>query len=836
MTLICAASLLTLGLSPVLAGTDLVTHPDTNSTNSFYLGNRAPLLPAQFVELPIGSIEPHGWLRAMLQRQREGLTGHLGEISAWLQKEDNAWLSKDGKGKYGWEELPYWLKGYIELAYIFNDPKMIAESQIWIEGALASQRPNGDFGPDQRFDDDGSRDFWANMIMLFCLQSYYDHTHDQRVLDLMTRYFKYHLALPDNQLLTHYWQKMRGGDEIQAIYWLYNRTGDAELLKAAEKVHRCTANWSMPNDLPNWHNVNIAEGFREPGEMYLQTHDPADLHAAYANFTEVRKRFGQVPGGMYGGDETCRAGYSDPRQAIETCGIVEQMLSDEMLLQISGDPFWADHCEEVAFNTYPAATTPEFTALRYLTAPNLAVSDALNHAPGVEDAGPFLMMNPFSSRCCQHNHSHGWPYFNRHLWLATPDNGLCAALYAANAVTAKVGDGTPVHIEEETHYPFEESIQFKLGLAKNVTFPLYLRLPAWCADPQITLNGKSVTWTAGAGHFVRLQREWKNGDVVKLTLPMTLSVQQWTANHDSVSVNYGPLTFSLKIGERFDRHDSTKTAIGDSSWQKGADPSKWPAWEIHPTTPWNYGLILDPAKPERSFTLKRGSWPANDYPFTPDSAPLTLEVKARQIPEWTLDRYGLCAVLQDSPVYAATKTETVSLVPMGAARLRIAAFPVIGFTPAANHWKAPIVPHPTDSRPSASHCFSGDTVAALNDGLEPTSSSDETIPRFTWWEHKGSQEWVQYNLPASRSVSSMQVYWFDDNGHGECRIPQSYRLLYLDRAEWKPVVVKTADAPAKDRWNTVTFDAVQTTALRLEVTLPPKYSSGILEWTLNSAK
>ena len=82
----------------------------------------------------------------------------------------------------------------------------------------------------------------------------------------------------------------------------------------------------------------------------------------------------------------------------------------------------------------------------------------------------------------------------------------------------------------------------------------------------------------------------------------------------------------------------------------------------------------------------------------------------------------------------------------------------------------------------------------------------------------------------------MQVYWFDDNGHGECRIPQSYRLLYLDRAEWKPVVVKTADAPAKDRWNTVTFDAVQTTALRLEVTLPPKYSSGILEWTLNSAK
>ena len=369
------------------------------------------------------------------------------------------------KARYGWEEVPYWLRGYIELAYILNEPKMLDECHTWIEGVLASQRADGDFGPDQRFED-GSRDYWANMLMLFALESYYEHSHDPRVLQLMSKYFKYQLNLPDDRLLTHYWQRMRAGDELYSVYWLYNRTGDPDLLKLGEKLDRRTANWRMKGDLPNWHNVNIAEGFREPAQFYLQSHQAADLQAAYANFHEVRQRYGQVPGGMFGGDENCRAGYSDPRQAVETCGMVEQMLSDEMLFQISGDRFWADNCEEVAFNSYPAAVMPDFTALRYLTAPNLAVSDSKNHSPGLENSGPFLMMNPFSSRCCQHNHSQGWPYFNKSLWMATPDNGLCAAFIAPAKLTAKAGDGTEVTIAEETHYPFEDTISFRVSCQK----------------------------------------------------------------------------------------------------------------------------------------------------------------------------------------------------------------------------------------------------------------------------------------------------------------------------------------------------------------------------------
>ena len=103
-------------------------------------------------------------------------------------------------------------------------------------------------------------------------------------------------------------------------------------------------------------------------------------------------------------------GSIDPRQGVETCGLVEQMASDELMLCMTGDPLWAEHCEEVAFNSYPAAVMPDFKGLRYITCPNQTVSDSKNHHPGIDNRGPFLAMNPFSSRCCQHNHAQGWPY------------------------------------------------------------------------------------------------------------------------------------------------------------------------------------------------------------------------------------------------------------------------------------------------------------------------------------------------------------------------------------------------------------------------------------------
>lgn len=691
---------------------EIVDITDTTITNSNYVSNRKPLIPSALIKLPVGNVKPESWLKESLLRQANGLMGNLSEISAWLQKENNAWLSEDGKGLWGWEEVPYWLKGFANTGYILNDQKMIEESKIWFEAVIKSQRPDGNFGPITISDKDSSQDFWPNMIMLYCLQSYYEFSNDERIINLMRNYFNYQLSVPDEKLLSkiHYWQRIRGGDNLNSVIWLYNITGDKWLLDLAEKIHRVTAPWSKRKntldeiknwkgkkeniewpewfgDLIDWHNVNVAQAFREPAQYYLLSRSKNDLQAAYDNFEIIREHFGQVPGGMYGADENARPGYDDPRQGIETCGIVEQMNSNENLLRISGDIFWADHAEEVMFNSFHAAFLPDFKALRYITSPNMVLNDDKNHSPGIGNSGPFLMMNPFSSRCCQHNHGQGLAYYTENLWMATPDNGLAAVLYSASEVTAKVGKGENIKILCESNYPFEDDLNFKIELNSKVNFPLYFRIPNWCNAAKIYLNGKEINELPKAGKYFKITRTWNNNDQIKLHLPKQLLVSVWKKNHNSVSVNYGPLTFSLKIGEKYIKNESDKTAVWDSKWQKDADPEKWPAYEIHPTSAWNYGLILDTNNIYNSFTIETKNWPKDNYPFTLDSVPITIKAKGKQISNWKIDKYGLVAELQNSPVFSNEPEEQITLVPMGAARLRISSFPIIASDSTGYIWE-----------------------------------------------------------------------------------------------------------------------------------------------------
>ncbi len=653
--------------------------PQLAQRNVSYVSNRAPLAPTPFIKLPVGAIRPRGWLLEYFKRQRDGLTGNLGQISAWLEKKDNAWLSLDGKGKWGWEEVPYWLKGFGDLGYILEDRRMIAEAKVWLNGVLSSQREDGDFGP-TAVDDKGVEDFWPKMLMLYCLQSYHERTHDPRILGFMTRFFRFQANYPEAKFMRQYWQSRRTGDNLHSVLWLYNQTGDSFLLELARKIHRSGVDWK-PRDLaasdwfktlPDWHNVNVAQGFREPAEFYQVSKDLTDRRGSYAAFFAIRRYFGQVPGGMYGGDENSRPGYSDPRQGIETCGMVEQMNSDEELLRITGDPFWADHAENVAFNSYPAAVMPDFRSLRYITSPNMVLNDDKNHHPGIANDGPFLMMNPFSSRCCQHNHAQGWPYFCENLWQATSDNGLAAVLLAASDAEVKVANGRSARVSLATNYPFDDRLEFAINPAQPTKFPFYIRIPSWCADAELSVNGKRFGISKCEGKYAKIERTWRGGDRVSLKLPMAISITRWQANHNSASVDFGPLTFSLKIGEQYVKKGSIETAISDSKWQNGADTSKWPSYEIHPTTPWNYGLLLD-----RGFELKRRPWPKSNFPFTLGENPLSIVAHARRLPEWTLDQYGLCGTLMQSPVSSTEPNETVELVPMGAARLRISAFPVI---------------------------------------------------------------------------------------------------------------------------------------------------------------
>ncbi len=643
-------------------------------TSSNYTNFRAPLQQAPLLKLPVGTVQPKGWLRKYLELQKEGLNGKLGTVSAWLDKNNNQWLNDHGD--HGWEEVPYWLRGYCSLAYILDDEEMKKEAKIWFDAVLSNLKDDGFLGP--RNYENGNPEVWAQMIMLWSLQTYYESTGDQKVLDAMTNYFNWEMTVPDNQFLKGLWQEKRGGDNMWSVLWLYNRTGDEHILPLIDKLHKNTSDWTQSGTLPNWHGVNVAQGFREPATYYMYTGDEAMLKATYDNHNTMRERYGQVPGGMYGADENARAGYFDPRQGAETCAIVEQMASDEILMGITGDPFWADHCENVALNTFTASMTKDMKALRYITSPNMAISDEKLHGPSIDNnLRGMLSMSPFSSRCCQHNHGMGWPYYAEHLVMATTDNGLATMLYAASETTAKVADGKTVKLTETTNYPFDETVTLTVNTDGAVSFPLYLRIPAWASGSTVNINGEAQTVAEAAGKYIRLERQWNNGDKVELTLPMTVSSQVWQQNKASVSVNYGPLTLSLKIDENFEQHDSRDKDFvqDDSHWQEGVDASLWPCYVLKPESDWNYALKVDKDNLPLQFTVTKKAWPADDFPFTLENVPVEFTATGVQIPSWGYDETGMTDLLPTKYAPRSTEETKLTLVPMGAARLRISSFP-----------------------------------------------------------------------------------------------------------------------------------------------------------------
>ena len=191
--------------------------PPVVGAGAYYVSNRPPLAPSPLVKLPIGSIAPRGWLLAQLELMRDGMVGHLPEVSRWCRG-DSGWLHPEVKA---WEEAPYWLKGFGDLGYVLKDDRVMREAKVWIDALIASQDADGWMGP-QPLKESG--DAWPNMIMLFVLRSYHEATGDERVLPVMARYFRYRNSLSDEKLYVsawgvgtynlQWWQHVRAGDEL----------------------------------------------------------------------------------------------------------------------------------------------------------------------------------------------------------------------------------------------------------------------------------------------------------------------------------------------------------------------------------------------------------------------------------------------------------------------------------------------------------------------------------------------------------------------------------------------------------------------------------------------
>ncbi|MCC7264324.1 MAG: glycoside hydrolase family 127 protein, partial [Candidatus Latescibacteria bacterium] len=338
--------------------------------------------------------------------------------------------------------------------------------------------------------------------------------------------------------------------------------------------------------------------------------------------------------------------------------------------RITGNPLWADRCEDVTLNHFPPSSTPDLKGLHYLTASNQPQLDASGEHHYCNQ-GRQIDYSPHLYRCCQHNVAMGWPWYAQHLWMASPDQGLVAWLYAACRVQARVGAaGDEVHLRVHTDYPFGGEVEIEVQCSRPVEFPLYLRVPRWCRAFHVSVAGKRLDLCPDPGTYVRIARRWVAGDRVAVNMPMELALSTWPRN-GSVTVERGPLSYSLAIGEE---------------WRRCGGTDEWPEWEVLPTTPWNYGLVLDPAHPLSGFEVRQRG-PVPDQPWTPEGAPLEIRAHGKRIPGWKLEKETV-QELRQSPVCSDQPEEQLTLIPLGCARLRLACLPVIGEGEEAREWHA----------------------------------------------------------------------------------------------------------------------------------------------------
>jgi hypothetical protein len=593
--------------------------------------------------------------------QRDGLTGNAETIYASDLGTNSAWLGGTGDD---WERSPYYYKGLVALAYTLDDAGLKTKAQKWMDWLLNHQGADGYIGPVS------NNDWWPRMVATYALRDYYEATADARVPNVLSNYFRYmRLNLPSRPLAD--WGKARAGDEKDVALWLFNRNGDTNLLTLVNLLRQQAYDWpgifSSNNfmlygtDFQPKHNVNVEQALKLPAVYYQLSQLASDRDALSLGLGNLMREHG-LSCGINSGTEFLSGNASV--QGVELCSIVEAMLSLETSARILGDPSLLDRLETISFNALPAALTPNIKGLQYYTLPNNAIAIYGNHGYNQDYANGTLPGPNSGFPCCRYNFHMGWPKFVQNSWAATAEGGLAVMAYGPMVVNTLIG-GNQVQITEDTSYPFEEQIRLRISVSNAVAFLLTLRIPGWCSNATVTVNGQLQSGVV-AGTFLSLSNTWSNGDLVVLNFPM--SVQTGTGPSRSVSVNRGPLVYSLRIGENWTVRTPDPLGAG------------FDEFEIRPITPWAYALSLDPVNPGATLGFNSLTTPTN--PFDPAQNPITLIASAKQVPGWTIGWLGTQAFEPPtSPVASTSTLETVSLVPFGSQHLRVGWFPYLG-TPA----------------------------------------------------------------------------------------------------------------------------------------------------------
>jgi DUF1680 family protein len=622
------------------------------------------LAPAAFRPLPLGSIQPEGWLRRELQLQAEGLTGHLDEF--WPDVAESQWFG--GKAE-GWERAPYWLDGFIPLAWVLGDQRLKDKARARVDYIVAHQRPDGWYSPYPADAKAKKYDLWSILLINKVLVQYHEATGDAKVLDAVLRNLKATLATLDATPLFD-WGRFRWYEGLIPVFYAYEATREPWLLDLARKFREQGFDYRAyyaGNDIKvptpsrgKWtfekHVVNTAMALKAYALSWRLTRDEQERVYGHQMLRILDRYHGQVTG-MFSGDE-CLSGPS-PLQGTELCAVVEALYSLAQVIAVTGDPVYGDRWERIAYNALPAALAPDHWSHQYDQQVN-QVQCTINpdHQWSTNNADSNLFGLEPHYGCCTSNLHQGWPKFAAHLWMQAPEDGLVALGYAPCTVRTRVR-GTPVTITAETDYPFREQVRLVVTTERAVRFPLRLRIPGWAVGASLRAGtGKETAAKSGTFHVVN--RRWTGKTVLELRLPMKPKTSR--RFNEALSIERGPLVYSLRLGEAWNRVNADKPhrelPHGD--------------FEVRPTTAWNYGLLVDEAKPETSLTFAEK--PVGNRPFSPEGAGMEARAKGRKLPQWKLEK-GWAAPVPTGTQHSTEPLEDLTLIPYGCAKLRVTEFP-----------------------------------------------------------------------------------------------------------------------------------------------------------------
>lgn len=537
---------------------------------------------AKLKQLPLGHVVASGWLREQLLRNKDGIGGHLPELeprmiaTPYTTKETEPRWGEARKAGWGAEISGNYWNGLVELAFTLNDDELKAKAEKWVNEVLSYQRVDGYLGTytetDNLFDDYNA---WGTYCGMNALMAYYEATGRTDVLTAVHRCFLWFCNNWVGDRKTRY-----GGVSItEGMMRCYHHTGDRRLLQFCEDYYAFLSKNdlfdlsldAMNSDQLHYnsnHGAGYANHIGQPAEVYTGNGDPHYLKASINAFRKCKSKVVHITGGI-----TCESEYLVPLGSnVETeyCGFAMYLKSLAELSRITGDTIYGDEMERVAFNGAQGARKKDERAIAYLTSPNqVFATSSSSYADGLHQV--YAPCVPVS--CCPVMSVRILPEFICGMVLTDvtddPTGEIDGDLYFAAYAPVNIIHGR-MHIDVVTLYPFRDHIDFRISLADPLEKTLHFRIPAWCNNAALSINGETQAVECIPATYTQLKHIWADGDVITLRLPMEVRISKMNDSDRSslypMAVEYGALVFALPVPERWEAWDGKPVSPLPEGW------------------------------------------------------------------------------------------------------------------------------------------------------------------------------------------------------------------------------------------------------------------------------